>query len=394
MSDLEAERVFARVAQSMLGEAIESPRIGRFVLRDKLGEGAMGKVYGASDPETGAEVAIKVLRPECEDDPTAMRRLEREARALAKLRHANVVRIHEVGRVDDRLFIATERLAGETLRDRLEREGRLSAAETRAIVTQICAALTEAHRLGIVHRDLKPANVFLTGDGVKVLDFGVAKTIGGGTLGASTATGAVLGTPHYMSPEQATDSKRIDHRADLWAVGVIAFECMVGRRPFEAQGLAELAVAIVTGDPPVPSHHADVPAGFDAWFARAVARDPAARFQSADELARAFEAALDGPTRTRSPSRGRWYAAIGLATVGAMLLALWLGGAFATPQRDDAPAPAPEPTTRPPAVASEPATAVPATAEPDAPDAKHEAPEKPRSRPAKRRRASVDDLEF
>jgi serine/threonine protein kinase len=386
MNELDAERVFARVARSMLGEDVEAPKIGRYELRDKLGSGAMGEVYGAWDPEHEREVAIKVVRTDRESDGTIARRLEREARALERIDHPHVVRVHEVGHHEGRLYIAMERLLGETLQARLEREGRLPPTAVHQIVSGMCAGIGHAHALGIVHRDLKPANVFLTESGVKVLDFGIAKGLAAGTLGASTMSGTVLGTPHYMSPEQATDSKRIDHRTDLWSVGVIAYECLVGARPFEGANVAELAVAIVRGDPPLPSRRAsDVPTEVDAWFARAVARDPSARFQSAEELAAAFADAITAPRRASM----RLVYAIGVAVIAASVLAtIWAAGG--TPSSEEEPAPAPAVVV--------PERAPPRAESPKAEPLEIEAPaltEKPRpKRRATKPRADVDDLEF
>lgn len=383
MNELDAERVFARVARSMLGEDVEAPKIGRYELRDKLGSGAMGEVYGAWDPEHQREVAIKVVRTDREGDDAITHRLEREARALERIDHPNVVRVHEVGRDAGRLFIVMERLLGETLQAKLEREGRVAPTAAREIVAGMCAGIGHAHALGIVHRDLKPANVFLTDSGVKVLDFGIAKGLAGGTLGASTMSGTVLGTPHYMSPEQATDSKRIDHRTDLWSVGVIAYECLVGARPFEGANVAELAVAIVSGNPPPPSRRiAELSTGVDAWFARAVARDPAARFQSAEELSTAFASVIADPRRA---SMRRVYA-IAVAVIAASVVAtIWV----ARSSSKETPAPAPA------VVAPEPAAP---RVEPPHTEPAREAPSIPEKPRPKRRtakpRADVDDLEF
>jgi serine/threonine-protein kinase len=188
-----------------------------------------------------------------------------------------------------------EYLEGEDLGERLARVGKLSAAETTRIATQIGRALSKAHPAGLVHRDLKPANVFLVRDDehetAKVLDFGVAKVKDVGLDGA-TKTGAVLGTPYYMSPEQARNSKGLDHRSDLWALAVVVFQCVTGRLPFVATTLAELMVKIVVDDIPIPSEVAVVPPGFDAWWARAASRDPALRFQTAKELVEALGLAL------------------------------------------------------------------------------------------------------
>jgi hypothetical protein len=166
------------------------------------------------------------------------------------------------------------------------------------VIAQIASALERAHTLGIVHRDLKPANVFLarhaSGVVAKVLDFGVAKLCDDDTLAPElTASGALLGTPYYMSPEQIEGARYVDHTTDLWSLGVIAFECMTGRRPFPTVGLRGLFAAICVQPLPVPSALDAVPAGFDAWFARAAERDPRRRFRSAGELARALCAVCD-----------------------------------------------------------------------------------------------------
>ena len=296
-TDLEQERVFARVAKAMLGEDVEAPTVGRYELRERLGSGGMGEVYAAWDPEQRCEVAIKVVKRQRETDPGSVQRLRKEGRALQRLEHPNVVRVVEVGEDGDRFFIAMERLEGESLDAILEREGRLSPARTLAILSDVCAALEAAHAAGIVHRDLKPGNVFVDRDGrAKVLDFGVAKGLSTATLGGTTASGTVFGTPFYMSPEQARDATKVDRRADLWAVAIIAYECIVGRRPFDADNLPDLAVQILTEKPPVPSEHGEVPAGFDPWFSRATDPDPQRRMQSADAVAASLAAVVSGAT--------------------------------------------------------------------------------------------------
>lgn len=324
---LEAQRVFAKVARAMLGAEVALPTIGRFEVRERLGAGGMGEVYGAWDPQAERDVAIKVLRSDRSTDAAARRRMQREARALVRLDHPNVVRIHEVGESDDRVYLAMELLRGETLAQRLERERRLSVAHAFEVISGVCAGLQHAHDVGIIHRDLKPGNVLLrqagagAGATVKVLDFGLAKIVGSGTLDLSTASGTVMGTLHYMSPEQARDSTKLDHRGDLWSVAVIAYECLVGERPFEADTMAELAVRLLTGTAPVPSEHGAVPTGFDAWFRRATARDLDARFTSANELLVALGEALGQAVpavRARSPRRPRWPLGIAAAAAGVL----------------------------------------------------------------------------
>src|SRR5690606_14625384 len=230
-----------------------------------------------------------------DDDKVA--RFLREAKAAAALRRPHVVQILDYGMDEGSPFIVMELLEGENLAQRLKRVGRLGAADTVRIATHVGRAIGRAHEAGIVHRDLKPENVFLVHNEdeeiAKVLDFGVAKIDGLGTEGARTRTGSILGTPYYMSPEQAQGNKTVDHRSDLWSLGVIVFECLTGKRPFFSDGLGDLVLQICVRDIPVPSQVAAVPIGFDAWFLRAVNRDPDQRFQSAREMTDALRDVLD-----------------------------------------------------------------------------------------------------
>jgi serine/threonine-protein kinase len=251
----------------------------------------MGSVWRATHLALHAPCAIKLIDPNIVDNPEALARFVREARAAAGLRSPHVVQILDHG-IDDAThapFIAMELLEGQSLGDRLQRSGRLTPAETARIVTQVARALNRAHEAGIVHRDLKPDNIFIVSNEdeelAKVLDFGIAKSHRELGIDAATRTGAVMGTPYYMSPEQISGAKDLDYRTDLWALGVIACECMTGFRPFESDSVGGLTLKICVEPPPVPSRLAAVPAGFDQWFARATARVPGDRFQSARELA-------------------------------------------------------------------------------------------------------------
>ena len=192
--------------------------------------------------------------------------------------------------------MAMELLEGESLAARLQSSRSRAPKWVASVITQVARALGQAHTAGIVHRDLKPANIFLVRNDddelVKLLDFGVAKAADG------LATGSVLGTPYYMSPEQVNAAKHIDHRTDLWSLGVIACECMTGHRPFAADTLSELAMKIALGRSEVPSRLGPVPSDFDAWFKRATEVDPAQRFQSAGELARALNEVAGSASRT------------------------------------------------------------------------------------------------
>jgi serine/threonine-protein kinase len=267
----------------------------RFRLVRPLGEGGMGAVWLAHHIRLQIPCAVKFMHPEVAAEPSYRARFDREAIAAARIRSPHVVQVLDHGVWEGAPYIAMEYLEGEDLEHRLARRGTLSPAETATIMVQVARALNKAHAAGLVHRDLKPANVFLVHDDdreiVKVLDFGVAKIDAQGT-GGQTRTGAIMGTPYYMSPEQAQGTKAVDHRSDLWALGVVAYQCLTGAVPFSSDAFGDLVLKIVVEPIPVPSAIAPVPPGFDAWWVRAVARDPAQRFQSAKELAEALVEAL------------------------------------------------------------------------------------------------------
>jgi serine/threonine-protein kinase len=276
----------------------------RFRLVRELGRGGMGSVWLAHHTSLDTPCAVKFINPEAMSLPEIRQRFEREAKAAASLRSVNVVQIIDYGHSEVGPYIAMEHLEGEDLAARLVRRGRLSPPETVEIVANVARALAKAHAAGLVHRDLKPENVFLVRDEdreiVKVLDFGIAKANRLAGNDGATKTGSLLGTPSYMSPEQAQGTKTVDHRSDLWSLAVLAFRCLTGRLPFVSEALGDLLVQIIVAPMPVPSHFApDLSPMFDAWWARAAARDPAQRFQSAreaaDALAATFGLAQAGP---------------------------------------------------------------------------------------------------
>ncbi len=248
-------------------------------------------MWRAQHLSLGSEVAIKLIDPTVAGNTDIRTRFMREAQAAAQLRSPHVVQVLDYGVEEEVPFIAMELMAGESLAERLDRVGRLSPEATVQIVTEVSRALRLAHERGIVHRDLKPDNIFLVQNDdteiAKVLDFGVAKTQKFGMdTAAVTSTGAVVGTPYYMSPEQAEGLKELDHRTDIWALGVIAYECMVGVRPFDSETLGGLFLAICTRPKPVPSVLIkDVPSGFDEWFEKCTARLLPDRFATAREAA-------------------------------------------------------------------------------------------------------------
>lgn len=259
---------------------------GRYRLLSKLGQGGMGEVWRGEHIGLGTPVAIKLLHPTVIDSKSATARFKREAQAAASLRGSNVVQLLDYGVDEDSPYIVMELLEGESLSARLSRRAPLAPGETAHLLGQVGRAVARAHSLSIVHRDLKPDNIFIVRDGdeevAKVLDFGIAKTLSKATfeLSIQTKSGAILGTPHYMSPEQASGRAAVDHRSDIWSFGILAFECLTGYRPFNGSTLGSLVLAICSEPIPDPSSVASVPRGFDDWFRRCVARDPTQRFQS------------------------------------------------------------------------------------------------------------------
>jgi serine/threonine-protein kinase len=273
----------------------------RFRLVRMIGRGGMGSVWRAFDQNLNTDCAIKFIEGEHANKNDAHTRFKREAQAAAQLRSPHIVQIFDHNIWEGVPYLAMELLEGEDLGQRLDRLGRLPPADVAILMTQVCRALGKAHERGIIHRDLKPENVFLVRDDdreiAKVLDFGIAKhTSGGFDVATNTKTGSVMGTPFYMSPEQAQGSKTLDATSDLWALAVIAFQCVTGRLPFESEALGDLFVKIIVSPIPMPSSVApDVSPAFDAWWAKASNRDPSQRFPNAKVFAEALSVALGQP---------------------------------------------------------------------------------------------------
>jgi serine/threonine-protein kinase len=302
----------------------------KYQLKERLGKGAMGSVWAATHLALETPVAVKFLTWDAEPDaakrkeePTgsatsesqkrgdARTRFEREAKAAAQIRSANVVQVFDYGVDRGVPFIVMELLDGEDLNKRLQREGKLPPSAVARLVQAISRALQRAHDMGLVHRDLKPGNIFLAREGdhevPKVVDFGVVKTLGSeqkiATDGSeNTMEGTLIGTPSYMSPEQAMGRTDVDHRSDLWSFSVILFQVLTGMKPFPGGNLFEALVRICSDPVPRPSSIApDLPAGTDAFFERALERDVGKRFQSARELERAFYALVARPSTSVPP---------------------------------------------------------------------------------------------
>jgi len=267
---------------------------GKYRLTRLIGRGGMGSVWEAEHLSLGTTFALKVIGGEGGIDEETRLRFLNEARAAARLQSRHVVRVFDHGVTESgEPYIAMELLRGEPLSLRLARVGKLSLQETATIMGQTARALSQAHDMGIIHRDLKPENIFLTRElhveeeFVKVVDFGIAKLPKTPSdVSPDTRTGEIMGTPYYMSPEQARGIKTADQRADLWSLGVIAYRCAVGCLPFDGNTLVDLMIRITTSPIPVPSEKCPtLPRDFDSWFHKAVARDPEDRFATAMDLA-------------------------------------------------------------------------------------------------------------
>jgi serine/threonine-protein kinase len=276
----------------------------------------MGKVWTAEHLSLHSAVAVKLLDDELSTRPEAVARFLREARAAAQIRSPHIVQVFDVGIDNGVPFIAMELLQGESLAERLERVRRLSPADTARFLSQVARGIARAHGVGLVHRDLKPDNVFLERNDedelAKVLDFGVAKTLLPGFDGESGATrsGVLIGSPHYMSPEQAEASSALDQRTDVWSFGVMAFECLTGMKPFNQASLGSQVLAICAWPIPIPSQVAEVPIGFDAWFARACSRSLSGRFGSIQEAAQQLTQVCTAATEVGSRTAPRASASV------------------------------------------------------------------------------------
>jgi len=266
---------------------------GKYRLDRELARGGMGSVWVARHLQLDVPVAIKFMEIAVPSPTEALKRFKREAQSAAQIRSPHVVQILDHGVDRDVPYIVMELLEGEHLGDRLRRVRRLSLAASADIAVQVAKALRRAHEAGIIHRDLKPANIFLArideDEIVKVLDFGIAKAARGDGPDDVTKTGVVMGSPNYMSPEQARGIKTVDHRSDLWSLGVILFRAITGEMAFKGESDVDVILKICADPIPLPSEVApDLPRELDAFFERALARDPAKRFQSAREMAAAL----------------------------------------------------------------------------------------------------------
>jgi formylglycine-generating enzyme required for sulfatase activity/predicted Ser/Thr protein kinase/dienelactone hydrolase len=331
------ERMLEQRGASAAGDAGQElapgSRMGRYAIVGRLGAGGMGVVYQAHDGELDRTVAVKVLASRALTNDDARRRFRKESLALAKLSHAHIAGIYDVGRADGADFIVMECVAGESLAAKVK-GGPLTVKEATGIVLQIAQALEEAHEHGVIHRDLKPANVMLTPKGqAKVLDFGLAKLFAPLDMDATqtvTEEGVLAGTPRYMSPEQAR-GKAVNAQTDLWSLGVLYFELLTGRGPFGGEDTFSVLRAILEESPAtVGAMRPEVPAECDRIIQRALEKDPAKRYQTASEMVADLTEALaemTGSTRVEAGVRRRspvgWMAMTAAVLVAAVGFSWW-----------------------------------------------------------------------
>ena len=274
-------------------------KLGRYEIRSKIGEGGMGEVYLAQDTKLDRRVALKILPADVAAHPDRMKRFVQEAKTASALNHPNIITIHEIDETDSGHFIATEFIDGETLRE-CESNAPLKLTESLDIATQIAGALAAAHAAGIVHRDIKPENVMLRHDGiVKVLDFGLAKlseppaVAGGPAIDSEAQTraniktdpGVVMGTAIYMSPEQARGLP-IDARTDIFSLGVVLYEMVAGRLPFEGSNRNEIMASVLSDKepPPLARYAREVPSELERIVAKALHKDREQRYQTIKDM--------------------------------------------------------------------------------------------------------------
>lgn len=283
----------------MIGKTIA----GRYEILQKLGEGGMGVVYKAMQTSVERIVALKILHPHMTGNEEALKRFQREAKTTSKLRQANAIHIYDFGVEGSLSFLVMEYIEGESLDDVIRKSGALELPRVANIVRQVCYALAEAHDLGIVHRDLKPSNIYLSrkrdgSEEVKVLDFGIAKVVGEQQgMTRLTQTGMIIGTPQYMSPEQV-EGLPLDHRSDVYSLGIIMYELLTGETPFQADTPFQLLMKHVKEKPVPPRKfrpNLAIPEAVEKIVLKALEKEPGKRFQSISELQQSLEAAVGAP---------------------------------------------------------------------------------------------------
>ena len=273
-----------------------------------IGEGGFGRVYAAKDVRLDRNVAIKVIRPELAGARAFLDRFQKEGTALAKFRHPGIVPIYDIRERDGIIYYIMPLIEGDTLRAKLDVRGKMSPKETQRVLIELCDCLAATHRAGIVHRDIKPDNVMLEGmlGSALLMDFGIAKSLEDYT---ATVSGMMVGTPTYMSPEQASGDELIDNRSDIYSVGVLAYHMLTGRPPFTGRTAHQVIAAHVSEKPqPIRRANPSVPKSLADAVERCLAKNPDDRFQSATELSEALQQVTFGIEAERAIHEPRNYA--------------------------------------------------------------------------------------
>jgi len=284
-------------------EQLAGTRLGNYEIESLLGRGGMGVVYKAEDTKLKRKVALKFLPSELTRSDEWQQRFLREARAAAALDHPNICTVYEIAEDEGQAFIAMAYLDGQSLAAKIE-SGRLDVNEAINIALRVAEGLKHAHKRGIVHRDIKPANIMISEDGqAKIMDFGLAKLSGKTRL---TKTASIMGTVAYMSPEQARGDKNIAQHTDIWSLGVMLYEMLSGKLPFDAETDTGLIYKIVHEDPePIRNHRGDIPGSLASVVERTMQKDPQDRYEGAEELIADLETVKSGVTMSmqkQSPS--------------------------------------------------------------------------------------------
>jgi serine/threonine protein kinase len=383
-----ASRILSFLNEVKTGSVVN----GRYLIGEQLGSGGMGSVYAARHVQLGTKLAIKVLLPELLSDEAAIQRFDREARAAAKITDENVVRILDVGQLESGApYMVMEFLEGQDAAIHLKEHGRLPVDQAIDVLLQACTAVAAAHALHIIHRDIKPSNLFFVPRSagrplVKVLDFGVSKILVGGNseAGQVTKTGALIGSPGYVPPEQWFSSRAADKRSDIWALGLVLYEFLTGRLPFDEASIPILATKIAYEPATPPSRlRPEIPLDLEQVVLRCLEKSPDDRFQDVSALAEALAACqrrlqghggspLNHPRRLKPAVLEQWRRSIPrsmqvASAITGLLAILGLGLIFGG-YKDSAAAPRPNPVRQvarltppplPPAVPDRPAVAPP-----------------------------------
>jgi serine/threonine-protein kinase len=303
-----------------------------YELQERIGAGGFAEVFRARDLRLKRDLAVKVLRPDLGLSPELLQRFRREAETIATLRNAHIVPVYDIGEAEGLAFIIMPMIAGESLRAVLDRDGAMQPAEVRRILSEAALGLGAAHDAGVIHRDIKPENIMLEGRDKRVLlmDFGISKAVGAASDGdpseALTTTGIIIGTPQYMSPEQACGDKTIDARSDQYSLAVVGYRMLAGGLPFEGESTrAVLYQQLVAEPPPLATKVANVPSGLATAIQRAMAKEPAERFDTMRDFAAMLETdSIESGVASTAPHRGMNRTRVFIVALGAVLL-LFLG---------------------------------------------------------------------